>query len=359
MTTLLFLPGNGADDWRWLRFAEGKPAGEGEGIPNIDDGVVAVAPAEDVTLHWADLPSRSLAQAAAAARVLVSEAAASPVSELHVAVAGAEDGGSRAVAVVAAERMRDWLSRLAALGIDPDAVVPAPLLVPKPDEGFFRAEVAGRGLVRGPASGFADEARLTELVTGGVPPTTIDRDLLGASLAAAAISPPLDLRQGPFARRRRAAIDWRLVRRLAVLAGVALLLTFAIDVVRIIRLNLAADAAEAQADALARTGLARGETVTDPARQLDERLTRLRGPGRGFSATAAAVFAAVQAQQGAELTAMTFEPDGSLRVSLATSSEAGPTDVKRALEAAGFAVTASTFTSAGGRVSGELTVRTP
>ena len=356
MTTLLFLPGDGAD-WRWLRFAQGVPAGEGQGVPDGDDPVVAVAPAEDVTLHWADLPSRSLAQAAAAARILVAEASATPISDLHVAVGG-EEGAGRPVAVVAAERMRAWLASLAAIGVDPDAVVPAPLLVPGPAAGFVRADIAGRSLVRGTTSGFADEVGLTELVTGGVPPDRLDRDAVDIALAAAVASPPLDLRQGPFARRRRFAIDWRLIRRLAALAGVALLLTLAIDLVRIVRLNLAADAAEAQADALARTGLARGATVTDPARQLDERLAGLRGPGRGFSSTAAAAFAAVRTQEGAELTAMTFEPTGDLRLSLATATEAGPTDIKRALEAAGFGVTASTFTSANGRVSGEMTVTT-
>ncbi|SEM42537.1 general secretion pathway protein L [Sphingomonas gellani] len=356
MTTLLFLPGDGTD-WRWLRFADGMATGEGEGVPEIADAVIAVAPAEDVTLHWAELPSRSPAQAAAAARILVAEASAEPVGDLHVAVGEPDSGpGGRAVAVVSAGRMRDWLVQLAAIGVDPDAIVPASLLLPEPEQGFVRAAIAGRGLVRGASSGFADEPGFTELVTGGVALVDLDDEAREAGLIAATARPPLDLRQGAFARRRRFAIDWALVRRLVVLAGIALLLTLAVDVMRIVRLNLSADRAEMQADALARTGLPRGETVTDAGRQLDERLSRLRGPGRGFSESAAAVFAVIQAQQGAELTAMTFEPNGDLHIGLATQSEAGPTDVKRALEAAGLTVSASTFTASNGRVTGEMTV---
>jgi general secretion pathway protein L len=219
MTTLLFLPA-GDTGFRWMRFGDAGMLARGEGIPAGDEPVVAVAPADAVTLHWADLPARSTAQAAAAARILAAEASAAPPGELHVAVGETEarEGGSdRAIAVVGAAAMRDWLEMLARAGVDPVAMVPAPLLLPRPDEGFVSATVAGQGLVRGPTSGFADEAPLTELVTHGEPPTAIEREPLDIALAAAAASPALDLRQGPFARRRRLAIDWRLIRRLALL----------------------------------------------------------------------------------------------------------------------------------------------
>ncbi|MDD1450748.1 type II secretion system protein GspL [Sphingomonas sp. H160509] len=166
-----------------------------------------MAPADAVTLHWAELPSRSAAQATAAARILASEASASPLAELHVAV-GDEGATDRPIGVVGAATMRDWLLMLAEAGVDPVAVIPAPMLLPRPEEGYARAELAGSGVVRGTSSGFADEARLTELVTGGTAPATVDRDTLEAAIVAAVASPPLDLRQGPFARRRRFAIDW-------------------------------------------------------------------------------------------------------------------------------------------------------
>ena len=112
MTTLLFLPRDEAEPWHWLRVEDGA---RGEGLPTLapEERVTAVAPADAVTLHWAELPDRSAAQAVAAARLLVTEASASPSAELHVAV-GREDGAERPVGVVAnaaMARLAAWRGR--------------------------------------------------------------------------------------------------------------------------------------------------------------------------------------------------------------------------------------------------------
>jgi len=116
MTMFLFLPA-GATGYRWMRVDDARIVDEGEGVPVSDAPVIAVVPAEDVTLHWAELPSRSPAQAVAAARLLVAEASAAPLAELHVAV-GDESGVDRPIGVVAVGAMRDWLAMLAAAGAD-------------------------------------------------------------------------------------------------------------------------------------------------------------------------------------------------------------------------------------------------
>lgn len=354
--TYLFLP-HGDRPFRWARVQDGALL-EGEGVPPDAGAVVAVAPADSVALHWAELPSRSAAQATAAARLLAADASATAVADLHVAVGDVEDGPGgapeRPFGVVGVDRMREWLAELARVGVDPVAIVPAPMLVPRPPEGYARAELGGEGVVRGRAAGFGDEEGLTELLTGGVEPAPVERDLLAQALAGP--PPALDLRQGPFARRRKLTIDWRHVRRLAWYGVAILLATLSISLVRAAKYAFAADAIEAQADMLARQGLPRGATVTDPARQLDERLAGLRGPGQGFSATAAAVFAGIQSIPGAELTALTFEPNGGLRLGVATTTEAGVNDLRTAITRAGFAVNAGTFTAAGGRLTGEFVV---
>lgn len=358
MTTLLFLPA-AAQGYRWLRIADDGAITEGEGVPaSADERIVAVAPAEAVTLHWAELPARSPAQANAAARLLVAEASATPLAELHVAV-GADGEGERPIAVVGISAMAGWLTDLALHGIDPAAMLPAALLLPRPDEGYVRGIVAGAALVRSRTTGFADEARLTDMIVGDAPMATLDREGLDIAVATAAATPPLDLRQGPFARRRRIGIDWALIRRLALLGAAILAVTLAIDLVRIAKYSFGADALEARAEALGRTGLARGETVTDVDRQLDERLAGVRGPGLGFSTTAAAVYAAVRATPGTELTSLDFQSNGTLRIGVGAARESLPTDLKRTLEAAGFTVTAGTFQSANGRVTGEMTVERP
>lgn len=357
VTTLLFLPAGDAG-YRWWRIADGRVAGEGEGAPASDEPVIAVAPAQAVALHWAELPARSPAQALAAARILTAEASAAPATKLHVAV-GEEGAGERPIAVVGDAEMAGWLGELAVVGIDPVAVIPAPLLLPRPEGGFVRGAIAGQALVRGRATGFADEAGLTEWVTGGEVPVELGRPDLEAAVVAAVTRPPLDLRQGPFARRRRRAIDWPLVRRLALLGLAILGVTLAIDLVRIAKYSLGADALEARADALARTGLPRGETVTDAGRQLTERLSRVRGPGLGYSATVAAVYDALRATPGTALTALDFQASGDLRLGIACEREALATDLKRAMEARGLSVQAGVFQAAGGQVTGEFTVRAP
>ncbi|GAA0673845.1 general secretion pathway protein L [Sphingomonas insulae] len=358
MTTLLFLP-SATQGYRWRRIGDDGAVTEGEGVPALaDERVVAVAPAESATLHWADLPARSPAQAVAAARLLVAEASATPIAELHVAV-GTEGEGERPIAVVGMGAMAGWLTDLAGHGIDPAAILPAALLLPRPDDGYVRGIVAGQALVRSRTTGFADEARLTDVIVGDAPVETLDRATLDDAIADATATPPLDLRQGPFARRRRIGIDWGLVRRLALLGAAILAVTLAIDLVRIAKYSFGADALEVRADALGRTGLARGETVTDVDRQLDERLSGVRGPGLGFSTTVAAVYAAVRATPGTELTSLDFQSNGTLRIGVGAARESLPTDLKRTLEAAGFTVTAGTFQSANGRVTGEMTVQRP
>ena len=354
-TTVLFLP-RAEEAYRWLRVEDGAVVARGDGLPDGGAATVAIAPAEAVTLHWAELPARSAAQATTAARLLVAEASAAPAGELHVAVGPAGVAGDRPIGVVATARMRGWMERLAADGVDPDAIVPAALLLPRPDDGYVSADLGGETVVRGTSSGFADEARLTELVTGGIAPTVLARGTVEEAIAAALAATPLDLRQGAFARRRHVTLDWRLVRRLVALALLILLVTLATDLVRIARYSFAADAAEASADHAAREGLPRGESINDAGRQLAARLTALRGPGQGFSRTAAALFAAVRGVSGAEVTGIDFDANGDLRARLAMETEGQVIDVRTRLENAGFAVNAGTFVAAGGRVAGEFTV---
>ncbi|MEG8038501.1 type II secretion system protein GspL [Sphingomonas sp. LR60] len=345
--------------WRWWRIRDDAVEREGEGLPEVtaDDRVVAVAPADAVTLHWAALPARSPAQALAAARVVVSDATAEPAHDLHVAV-GRERDGERAIAVVAPARMAGWLAALARGGVDPAAVVPAPLLLPEPEEGYVRADLGGQVVARGRTTGWADEPVLTGLVTRGETPRLLDRAALRAAAIDAVAEPVIDLRQGAFARRRRrTSIDWALVRRLAVLAGLILLATLAIDVVRIMRYSFGADAIEQRAATIARQGLPRGTGEGDATRMLGERLSALRGPGQGFTRTAAAIYAIVEAVPDTEITALQFEPNGALRVSLSLAGEAQANTVKSRLADAGFTVESSVFQQSAGRLTGDMTVR--
>jgi general secretion pathway protein L len=93
-----------------------------------------VVPGEAVTLHWLEVPAGlAPAQAVAAARLMASEMSTQPLVDMHVAVGREAEGETaRAVALVPAITMAGWIGRLQAQGLDPDLVLPEPLLLPRP-----------------------------------------------------------------------------------------------------------------------------------------------------------------------------------------------------------------------------------
>ncbi|MBX9815553.1 MAG: hypothetical protein A4S12_05980 [Proteobacteria bacterium SG_bin5] len=356
MTLVVFLSSDGAGAARRVRIADGAVIARGTLNALAGEPVVAIAPAADVALHWAEIPARSTAQTLAAARLLVGDVVLGSAAEQHVAVGAPGENGERPIAVVKPAKMAAWLAALAAEGIEPLAILPAPLLLPAPESGYVRADLGDEIVLRGATSGFAEEAGLTELILGDAPVATLEREALEAAIVAAVARPPLDLRQGAFARRERLDFDWRQAKRALWLIAATLLVTLALNLVLILRYNLEAAELERRADVLAATGLPRGETVNDAQRQLSARLAQLRGAGLGFTQTAATAFAAVRAVPGSELRALSFDQQGVLRMTLVTQSEGQITDVLLRLRALGLTVTPGPFAGAPGRFQGELTV---
>lgn len=214
----------------------------------------------------------------------------------------------------------------------------------------------GLHLLRGDAVALAAEPDLAALLVDE-PPTPIDDAAVEAGLATALAAPALDLRQGAFARRRRWRTDWPLIRRLARLAGLMLLAVLAVQLVLIAKYSLAADRLERKLAVVARGALPRAATIADPPAQLAGRLAELRGSGAGFSANAAAVFAAVRDTANVELAALSFDDQGAMRI---TATAAAPADIAalaRRIEASGFAVDSGDVRPGGGRQIAELTVR--
>jgi general secretion pathway protein L len=322
--------------------------GPGDPLPDPPpERVIAVAPAAAVAIHSAELGTLAPAQARAAARLLVAEASLAPIDSQHVAV-GPPDGAERPVAIVAAARLAGWLDVLARHGLDPEAVLPAPLVLPRPEAGFVRAAIGAETVVRGTATGFAEDPDVAPLVLGDAPVAAVDGE---AALLAALAAPPLDLRQGPFARRNRFRIDWAHVRRLGWTGVAVATVTLLIGLVEIARLDAAADRATADAAAIA----AAAAPGASPA-MLEARLAALRGGGLGFTATAGALVAAVQATPNVELAALDFSSDGLLRATILAPGAADAEALRARLRAAGLAVEATPFQSEQGRIRGEFRI---
>lgn len=331
-TLLVFVDETGAPGC-WLRLAEGGVdcGVASDELPAAGRTVLAV-PGEAVAIHWLDLDGGlAPAQAAAAARLMLADASAEPLADMHAAVGRAE-AGLTPVAMVPSARLAAWL---AAAPFDPDAVVPSPMLLAPPEQGYVRREIGAVSDYRALASAFALEPELAAAIVGDAPVETVDEAGFEARLPDLLAGPPLDLRQGGFARRRRWRIEGGRTRRIAMLAILLGLVSLAVQVAAILSYTFAADRLEAETEALAAAG----------------------GGGPGFSAAASMLFEAIRATPNVELSRLEYRADGSLAATVMMDSPATLAALQDRLEQAGLRVEPGEQRTAGGRPVAELTVR--
>lgn len=353
---LILLPINAEAPAQWVLLGDdGRIAARGGDLADrpADAGdTIAVVPGEAVVVHWAELPRLAPAQAAVAARMMAADVVAAPLDSVHVAI-GPEADGWRALAIVDRALMAGWLARLAGAGIDPERILPAPLLIAPPEAGVATLRDGGLVLVRGARQAFAAEPELAALLIGDTPATEIDAAAFEAGLAAALDAAPVDLRQGDYALKRPWQWDRRRLRRLALLAAAILVVTLVGDIARWLRHDFAADAAASAARATAQEVLPRGAVVSDPEAQVAGRLAETGGGA--WQALAAQLVTAVQAGDGVELTALRYA-DGALQATAAAPSAAALAALADRLRAAGLTVSAGAPRAEGGRQLADLTV---
>lgn len=321
---------------RWLLLDDGRVVERGDasaGLPPAARTVLAI-PGADISIHWLALAGDlAPAQAAAAARLMLADAAAEPLAGMHVAVGRSEHGLAPA-ALVPNARMSGWIAAL-----DADAIVPAPMLIAAPDAGFLRRDSGPVADYRGPAAAFSLEPDLAEALTGDAPVTLLAEADFEAALPALLESPPLDLRQGPFLKRRAwrlEAVSWR---RIAALALALVALTLVVQIATLLRFASAADRAETEAAALAGGGGASAD------------------PRPGFGPLAAGLFEAIRSTPNVELSRIDYRRDGSLAATVVLDSPASLAALRARIEAAGLATEATEIRSAGGRPAADVTVR--
>jgi general secretion pathway protein L len=321
---------------RWLLLRGGAVVARGGADLLPDDGarVVLAVPGSAVAIHWLALAEGlAPAQAAAAARLMLADASAEPLADMHLAIGRAEEGRTPA-ALVPARRMAAWLAAAEAAGIAPDAMVPTTMLLAPPETDFVRHGIDHRG----PAAAFALEPDLAEAVTGRAPVADRDAAAFEAGLSPLAADPPLDLRQGAFAPRRSWAVGAGALRRLAMLAGLLVLLSLAVPVAALIIAKRGAARMEAEAAALALPG---GGADSAP----------------GFAMIAPALFAAIRATPNAELARIDYRADGSLAATVLVDTPATLEMLSQRIRDGGFDVAPGALANRGGRPAAELTVR--
>lgn len=339
---LVLIPATGPA-LRWRRIdAGGALAGSGvlagDTRIDLDDGthVTAVVPGSAVSLHWVDMPKASAAQAAAAARHMAADFIAAPVADQHIAAAPTADAdGMRIIGVADRRTVARWLSRLQHHGIDPDVIVPAPLLLPVVADSLTTLNEGDVQLVRGARLAVEAEPALAAILTEGRKAEAVRRDILDLAAATAPGALPLNLRQGEFARNRAIRIGARDIRRLALLAAACVAVFVVADAVRAMRYHFAANALETEIAAVARRVLPGDAPIADPLAALRTRL-RTAGTGAGFTGISGALFSALRASSDIRLESLRYDAVSGVHATLVMPAGASLDGPRTRLAASGF-----------------------
>ena len=328
---LVFLDEKGEAE-RWLLLDGGGIAARGDGAaPFAEAGVrrALAVPGQQVALHWLELAEGlTQAQAVGAARLMLADASAEPLAEMHVAV-GRPERGLTPVALVPARLMAQWLAE-----VEADLILPTYALLAAPEQGFVRHRLDHRG----PAAAFSLEPALAELVTGGAAVADLEESGFDAALGPLLAAPLLNLRQGAFARRRSWKGESGVARRIGWLVLGLAVLSLAVEVATLLSYTFAADRLETEARALA------AQSETAEARP-------------GFAPTAGLLFEAVRTTPNVELTRLEYRPDGGLDATVMIDGAATFAAFRARLEAGGLRVEPGDQRTAGGRPAADLTVR--
>jgi general secretion pathway protein L len=331
--TLLSFAGDG-----WLLVESGGGVAARGGPDEIVDLPAATrtalaVPGAEVTIHWLELAGGlTQAQAAGAARLMLADASAEGLADMHVAV-GNPERDLTPVALVPNASMAAWVAG------NPDLIVPASLLLVPPEDGLVRRDAGTVPDYRGIAAAFAVEPEIAELLVGEAPVRAVDEAEFEAGLAAALSPPVINLRQGAWARRRQwVLVDASAARRIGWLVLVLAVLSLVALLVQTMRYSSEANRLEDEAAALgART----------PGAETGARFTPL----------AAILFGAIQAVPNVELGRLEYRPDGILAATVTGDTPATLQALRRQLETGGLQVQEGTAQPAGARPSAELLLR--
>lgn len=364
---IVILPGTEEAQLQWMRVADGALLQSGNGanwlaacgMPALPDGarVLLVAPAPLVTLHWIAYPDLPVRQGRAAARLAAMSNSLAVADQLFATADENDDPAHpHIIAVAARGDIQHWLLWAQHHGLDPDVIIPAPLLLPEPETGLSRGMIGGAVVLRATDMALTQDVALPELL-GDLRAAEISPSVIQGRAMAAIYAPPLNLRAGDFAKQTKRRLDRRVIGRIAVWGGLILLASASIGLTGIIKHHWEASRLDAQSLTLAQEVLPNASDVEQAQVELARRLGA-RGVGaRAFTAPVAALMAAMQDAPGVALTTLSRDPDGMIRATLAAAKADDINKVLLALQAAGFTITATPSQDPGGRTLADITVR--
>lgn len=350
----------------WLRVIDGAVVQTGDGanwlgacglaaLPD-DCAVLLVTPAALTTLHWTLHPDLPVRQGRAVARLAALREASMPADQLFAAVdANADPAVPHLVGITSRADVVHWLLWAQHHGLDPDIILPTSLLLPVPDSGFVRATIAGETVLRG--ADIVLPGDLAPVLTGDAPIADLSPGDVEALMIAALAYPPLDLRQGEFAKRVSREWDRAIARRIAILAALVLLVGLLISLTVIVKQNMAANKLDAQSLALARQVLPQASDAAAAEAEMDRMLAARGAGGHAFTGPVAALMSAMQTTPGVTLMALSRDATGMVSATLAGVRAEDINAVLLALQAAGYTITATSSADPSGRTLAQITVR--
>lgn len=358
-TRLILIPGLGSEPAPYLVIVDGMVRERGllelHPVERPEPmRTVAIVPGAEVTVRWLDLPVGGLAQQRAAALWMLKDSLAVPPERLATALGPIPTAGRpRLIALVGLSLLQTWVDYMEALGVRADAIVPDVLTVPEPDrDDRLNAVVFGQATaLRGRGFAASVQPDLVELVAGSRPVEPImDAAEVERALIEAALEPPVNLMTAPD--RATARRGWALASALAGLLVVSPLVLIAAAAAR--------DDVSARADAeRARAEIARVApdlaARPDPVEAMRQRVRAAPPPGGVVGATAA-LFAAVEGVEGAELDLLIVDPASGMKASVTHADYQDTQAIARAMRANGLEVTETAAINDRGRIVSDITI---
>jgi type II secretory pathway component PulL len=323
--------------------------------PGKRDLMVLVLPGEDVLGREAAIPGSTLRQAQAAAQqVLADDLGATDGS---VAAVGAPGRTTRLACIIDRTRLLHWQSAARARGLKPDRIVADYCLLSRTEQADILrvAEAGDRAIARASDSGFATQRDLLSLIASGRHIERVDLEQEAASsIRSGRILAEPDLASA-LPPETDADGDRRTFTRIAIAAGLALVLVMAAPWIQVLRLGMAASATREAAAATARAALPQASRIVNARAQLEEALIPLGGSDPGLNASGA-LLAGLSAAPNVQIVRLT-SGNGEAQAQLSAAQDADLAPLRDHLAAQGVTVTEAASQGDDGRITIELRLR--
>lgn len=398
-TLLIRLPEDATSNVPWVIFDDDSQKIVDEGVRTADqtlfssgeiipERIWVLVPGTAVTVRTVQIPAMNDTRAREVVSFALEDDIAGNRDDLHFAL-GKRRANQRAVGYVARVELESWLQRLLEIGVKPTAMIPDFLSCPMRSEsttviehdGFIMGRFVDGGfsIERGiftciaadllPAAGTinvhahdSDDLGLAGAIDGERlvrAPAYDARGLFQAAYTTLSNGVPLNLLQEQYAPRRAWTFPGSHWRRAAMLAGAAVALSIALQVVDSIRLNGEADAAYLRADAVFREVMPQGTRLMNARTQMRAHTDKLSAVASNmFLQISGLLYAGVSAVEGVEIDSLRFDRTRSeVAASLSLPSFDAMEQIAEVVSSGGGILQEGGARQQGERISADVTVR--